>query len=201
MGKRRYRERFDTEKVLNIANVITISRIILIPFFAEFVLQRRFDLAFIVFVLCGLSDGIDGALARLFKVRSRIGMLLDPIADKALMLTAFTLLGLMKEVPIWLVVTVISRDLIILTGSLFILIFMGVDGIFVVPSSKVNTVIQVLTIGFILFLLSFPARIEASGFEELMVAVKVSLFYLCEGTALYSGFRYLLAGFKLLSEI
>ncbi|RMG60832.1 MAG: CDP-alcohol phosphatidyltransferase family protein [Deltaproteobacteria bacterium] len=200
MSRERYRDRFDTEKVLTVANVITAGRIVLIPFFAEFTLQGRYDLAFLIFIVSGISDGIDGTIARLFRTKSRFGTLLDPIADKALMVTAFSILGILKKIPVWLVVTVISRDIIILGGALFIIIFFGIDGIFVATSSKINTVVQVVTVALVLAHAGFPELME-KFLAERTVIVETILFYVCEATALYSGFRYFLSGFRLLSEI
>lgn len=201
MPVQRYREKFDTERVLNIANIITASRIILIPFFVQFIIQDRYRIALYVFIVCGLSDAFDGFIARVFQVKSKFGMLLDPIADKALVATSFIILGIYKKIPLLLVVITISRDIIILLGSLLIIIFIGMDEISTVPLGRANTVLQITTIGYILLLLSYPDFIHSLGMDGKAVMLKTVLFYITGGTTLLSGVHYFVNGFRKLSRI
>ncbi len=154
-----------------------------------------------VFVICGLSDAVDGFIARVFQVKSRFGMLLDPIADKALMATSFIILGIYQKIPLLLVIITISRDIIILLGSLLIIIFIGMEEISTVPLGKANTVFQLTTIAYILFLLSYPDFIRGLGLEKNAVIVKTALFYVTGGTTLLSGIHYFVNGFKKLTRI
>ncbi len=201
MPVRRYREKFDTERILNLANIITAARIILIPFFVQFIIQDRYTYALYVFVICGLTDAVDGFIARVFQVKSRFGMLLDPIADKALMAASFIILGIYHKIPLLLVIITISRDIIILLGSLLIIIFIGMEEISTVPLGKANTVFQLTTIAYILFLLSYPDFIRGLGLEQKAVIVKTALFYVTGGTTLLSGIHYFINGFKKLTRI
>ncbi len=201
MNRERYRDRFDTERVLNLANIVTASRIVIIPFFAQSIIQGKYLAAFTFFFICGVTDAVDGFIARVFAVQSKFGMLLDPIADKALMATSFIILGIYQKVPPWLVVITISRDIIILIGSLIIIIFIGIEGIYTVSSSKINTVFQVLTIGYLLMILSYPAIPQKLGYLHYKVFVLNTFFYVTGVTTLISGVQYFVRGYRTLTRI
>ncbi len=134
-------------------------------------------------------------------MKSKFGMLLDPIADKALMATSFIILGIYKKIPLWLVVITISRDTIILLGSLLIIIFIGMQEIATVPLGKANTVLQIATIGYILFILSYPDFLRDIGVGDKASFIKTILFVSTGGTTLLSGIHYFVNGFKKLSRI
>jgi len=136
---------------LNIPNLLTILRILLTPLLVIFLINERYDLAFVVFAAAGISDGLDGFLARVMKQKTRIGAILDPIADKALLASAYITLAVMGLVPNWLAVTVISRDIIIVFGVLVLLLFQS--GIEIHPTiiSKLTTLFQLLTVFTVLF--------------------------------------------------
>jgi cardiolipin synthase len=103
--------------VLNLPNLVTISRLLLVPVFAWVLWQQYHDLALLIFVVAGLSDAVDGYLARRFNQTSRFGAMLDPIADKAILITALILLTKLDLIPYWLALAVIGRDAIILLGA------------------------------------------------------------------------------------
>ncbi len=136
---------------MNIPNLLTILRILLAPLLVIFLINERFDLAFVVFAVAGISDGLDGFLARVMKQKTRIGAILDPIADKALLASAYITLAVIGFIPNWLAVTVISRDIIIVFGVLVLLLFQS--GIEIHPTiiSKLTTLFQLLTIFVVLF--------------------------------------------------
>jgi cardiolipin synthase len=87
---------------MTIPNLITVSRIILAPVFVIYLINDRLNSALIVFLICMISDGVDGMVARLFNQKSRLGAYLDPLADKILLVTAFVLLGVRGYLPSWL---------------------------------------------------------------------------------------------------
>ncbi len=93
-------------------------RILLVLPFALAVYEREFTLAFVVFFVAGLSDAIDGFLARQFNWHSRFGAIADPLADKLLLMTAYLMLAWIGEIPLWLAALVLGRDLIIVGGAL-----------------------------------------------------------------------------------
>jgi cardiolipin synthase len=101
-----------------IPNILTIIRIVLILPFALYVYREQYGLALIVFFVAGLSDGVDGFLARQFNWKSRFGAIADPLADKLLLITAYVVLALTSQIPVWLTVIILSRDLVIVAGAL-----------------------------------------------------------------------------------
>lgn len=106
--------------------------------------RERFDAAILMFVLAGLSDGLDGFLARRFDWRTRLGLILDPLADKLLMVSVFLTMTVMGLIPVWLAIAVIGRDLILVAGGLAYHFLIGpVEG---EPSriSKLNTFLQLV---------------------------------------------------------
>lgn len=98
---------------------LTLFRLIAVPIFVWRMIEGDAQSAFVIFLLAGFSDALDGALARSWNARTRLGALLDPIADKLLMLSAYLLLGRAGRLPAWLVGLVIGRDLAIVSGALF----------------------------------------------------------------------------------
>jgi len=153
---------------MGLANKITIARILLVPFLLTtlFYYKAEYDfLRFValgIFVVCALTDAIDGYIARRFSQKTELGKILDPLADKFLILTAFLCLSVLghipaaSKIPPWLTIIVISRDAIILLGSVIILIiFRDID---IKPSltGKVTTFFQMATV--IVSLLQSPYR-------------------------------------------
>ena len=135
---------------MTIPNLITTVRIILVPVFVIYLLDDQFFSAFLIFVICAASDGLDGMFARLFKQKSKLGAYLDPLADKILIVAAFVVLAIREVLPAWLTVIVIARDVLIQLG-IFIVFLNNVE-IKIKPSmiSKVNTCFQFLTVTVVL---------------------------------------------------
>ena len=116
-----------SSRILTVPNLLTVFRMVLIPVFVTLLFYRRFSLALAVFILAGLTDGLDGLLARRFSQQSQLGTVLDPIADKLLLVTAFVVLSMRSvfpqplpshlPVPFWVTVAVISRDVFIIVGA------------------------------------------------------------------------------------
>jgi len=101
-----------------IPNILTVIRILLIVPFAVCVYEQEYLAALIIFFIAGLSDGVDGFLARQFNWRSRFGAIADPLADKMLLITAYVMLAWTAQIPMWLVLLVLGRDLAIVIGAL-----------------------------------------------------------------------------------
>lgn len=104
---------------MNAPNVITIGRLLLVPITIWLIVVHEPAVAFWVFVAAALSDGIDGFIAKRFDLVSELGRFLDPLADKALLVSVFVTLGLQGYIPSWLVILVVSRDVLIIGGFLF----------------------------------------------------------------------------------
>ncbi len=142
---------------MNIPNILSITRILITPFFVILLIKKMFFFALLVFTLAGISDALDGIFARYFNQRTTLGAYLDPIADKLLLVSAFVSLAILKIVPSWVTVIVISRDVLILMG---IAIFTLTEKPYKIkPSiiSKITTVAQITTI--ILALVNLPSRL------------------------------------------
>jgi cardiolipin synthase (CMP-forming) len=143
--------------VLTLPNFLTLLRIVAIPVFLILLSEDRYAPAFILFLAAGVTDAVDGALARLTDSRSSLGAVLDPMADKLLLVSSFVVLGINGVVPRWLVVLVISRDIIVVTGYSLIF-FVHQKTIPVEPTQlgKITTFFELLTIGFALIHLARP---------------------------------------------
>lgn len=133
-------------KARDIPNLISFLRILLTLPVVWLMFEREFSYALMLFALAGFSDGLDGYLAKHFNWQSRLGGLLDPLADKALLMSSFLVLGGLGLIPIWLVMLVIFRDLLIVGGALYY--NFSVEELDANPSmiSKLNTLVQILLV-------------------------------------------------------
>ncbi len=139
---------------LNIPNFITISRVIAIPFFIVALSYQHNGIALTIFVACGITDGLDGFIARTYHLRTEIGAFLDPLADKLLLTSSFitlTVLELPNKLPFWLIVTVISRDVIIPVGIAALLVLGTKLRIVPTKIGKTATFLQITLIIVVLF--------------------------------------------------
>lgn len=128
----------------NIPNLISVLRLLLVPFTVWLVISEAYGYAFLTFVAAGISDGIDGYLARRFDWRTRLGAYLDPLADKALLVSVFVTLGFLKLIPAWLAIMVVSRDALIVGAVLLSRLMDHPVHVRPLMVSKVNTVAQIL---------------------------------------------------------
>jgi len=144
--------------IITIPNLLTFLRMALIPVFASMLFYGHPVAALIIFVIAGLSDGVDGFLARRFQQESELGTIIDPIADKLLMTTAFIILSIPGvlppvrhlPVPFWVTVSVIGRDVLILSVAAAINIITGFRGFKPSWPGKLSTLVQVIAVALIL---------------------------------------------------
>jgi cardiolipin synthase (CMP-forming) len=198
MSTKRLRDRFDQARLLNIANGLTIVRVLLVPLFAYLLIAGRFRYSLLVFAVCGSSDMLDGLLARWLRQRTLFGFLLDPIADKILMATSFVVLAIVGVVPAWLTIMIVSRDLFILVGSILILLLHGTEEIAVTLLGKVNTSLQVVTVLYFLTVRSFPHILEpVPGLEAVLTGAIVAV---CAVSTALSGLQYIAIGVRKISH-
>ncbi|HSD10930.1 MAG TPA: CDP-alcohol phosphatidyltransferase family protein, partial [Candidatus Binatia bacterium] len=159
------------------------------PVFLIFLTDDRFGAALIVFILAGLTDSLDGAIARLTDSKTKLGAYMDPLADKMLILSAFVVFASMDAVPRWLTVVVISRDVIILIGylSLFLLTQQLME---IRPSaiSKAATFLQLATLSVVLLSL-WKSEMVAAG-------TRSALFGVTGTVTAISGFHYIYRGLR-----
>lgn len=170
--------------MLNLPNFLTLIRIVAIPFFLVLLSSRLYLDALIVFIASGLTDALDGAVARITHKQTSLGAYLDPMADKLLVVSSFVMLGLIGAVPPWLVVLVVSRDIIILFGYGAIY-FLVEERLKVQPSliGKLSTVFQLVTVGVVLLFL-YDSQLVAAWIDDF-------LFYVTALTTVVSGLQYI----------
>ena len=137
-------------RAISIPNILTVLRILLIPLLVIFLIKGQMLEALLVFAVAGVSDGLDGFIARYFNQRTDLGAYLDPVADKLLLMSAYVTMAELTLIPAWLAVIVISRDVIIVMGVL-LLRLIGVS-YEIKPSlaSKLTTLVQLLTVFLVL---------------------------------------------------
>jgi cardiolipin synthase (CMP-forming) len=135
---------------VNIPNTLTLARIVSVPLVVWLIITHEMSAAFVLFLLAGLSDAADGCLAKRFGWHTELGAYLDPIADKTLLVSIYVTLGLSGHLPVWLVIAVVSRDILIIGA--FILSWMLSRPVTVYPLlvSKANTLSQIVLAGLVL---------------------------------------------------
>lgn len=146
---------------MTIPNMITILRLVMVPGVVLAMLQARWEWAFTGFVVAGISDGVDGFIARHFDQRSRLGAYLDPMADKLLLVSVFVVLGIAGELPLWLVIAAVSRDALIVFAVLLSSVMAQPVEMKPLTVSKANTAIQLVLAAVVLGELAFGVDIGA----------------------------------------
>lgn len=129
--------------LVTLPNLITVARLCAVPATVWLILHHRLDLAFCLFLAAGVSDAVDGWLARRLGVRSTLGALLDPVADKALLVSVYVTLAAIGGLPDWLAILVVFRDLLIVGGVLSLWVAGHEVEIRPILVSKVNTCLQI----------------------------------------------------------
>jgi len=172
---------------MTLPNVITLLRILLTPLLVWLLLDHRMKQALLVFLIAGFSDGLDGLIARVFHQKSKLGAYLDPLADKLLLVSSFILLGHMEKIPYWLVIITVSRDAIIVLGIVTLMLHQLRVEIKPLVLSKLNTLLQLLTIFVVLGSVYF-----APPPWSLML-----LFTITAMLSIASGLHYILRGIRL----
>lgn len=136
--------------IVNIPNSLTLARIIAVPFVVWLIISDEMTAAFILFLLAGVSDAADGFLAKRFGWHTVLGAYLDPIADKALLVSIYVTLGFSGHLPVWLVIAVVSRDVLIIGAFLLSWILGRPVEVQPILISKVNTFFQIVLAGLVL---------------------------------------------------
>lgn len=131
---------------MSLANALTVTRMVLIPVFIALLFQRQVGWALTAFVLAAVTDALDGFIARRTQTTT-LGRFLDPMADKLMLVSAFIVLPMATEFPIWVTVVVVSRDLIISLGYLITYLIWGSARVSVRPLGKITTLVQSIGVG------------------------------------------------------
>src|SRR5687768_2576114 len=171
---------------LNTATQITLLRLLLVPFVAMSILYARFGLALLLFLISGISDLVDGLIAHKFGQKTKLGALLDPMADKLLLSTSFLLLTfpiakLSVPIPVWLTVMVFGRDIMIVAGAVAVALTTGFTKFDPTIYGKASTLVQILTV---LGVLLVNYLKEDKSYVQW-------LFYVTFALTLFSGIHYL----------
>jgi cardiolipin synthase len=144
---------------MSLPNLITIGRILLVPLTIWLIVSGEFLFAFLAFIIAGISDGVDGFIAKRYHLKTQLGAYLDPLADKLLLVSIYVSLGLQQVMPAWLVILVASRDVLII-GAVVLSWIVGkplkMQPLFV---SKANTAAQIVFAGVVLFILALESGI------------------------------------------
>lgn len=135
---------------MNLPNLITLGRVILVPLVFWLLVTGQTQAAFFAFIIAGISDGIDGYLAKTFGWSTELGAYLDPLADKLLIVSIFLALGVGGELPLWLVIAVVSRDILIVIAIILSWLLGNPVRIRPLAVSKANTLAQIVLAGTVL---------------------------------------------------
>ena len=169
---------------MNLPNIITLGRILLVPVIVWAIASNQMTIAFVIFVVAGVSDAIDGFLAKRFNMTTEIGALLDPVADKALLVSIYVALGISGDIPRWLVILVVSRDFMIVGAVIVSWILDNPVPMKPLMVSKLNTVAQVAFAALVLASLGFGFRTSPYEIALMLCVTVLTLlsvsFYLVE---------------------
>jgi cardiolipin synthase (CMP-forming) len=145
---------------LSIPNLITLGRILLVPVVVWAITAGQMRVAFVLFLAAGISDAVDGFLAKRFGMRTELGAYLDPLADKTMLVSIYIALGIMEAVPRWLVILVVSRDIMIVGAVILSWLVHRPIPLKPLLVSKLNTVAQIALVGAVLVALGFDLNID-----------------------------------------
>ncbi|MBI5026594.1 MAG: CDP-alcohol phosphatidyltransferase family protein [Nitrospirae bacterium] len=177
--------------VVNLPNIFTITRILLLPFFAITLIYGHHRYSLAIFIAAGLTDVLDGLLARAKNQTTSFGSILDPVADKFLLLTSLIIMSIYEWIPKWLTITVISRDLIVVTG--WLILYFATHTARVEPSilGKGANALQFILVGIVLLSINLTGTPYAPMGILIAIAVLTSL----------SGLHYIYRGLKIANGI
>ena len=175
----------------NLPNLISLARLLLVPVEIWLILVGRYGLAFWILVAAGISDALDGFIAKRFDRRTRLGALLDPVADKAMLIGVYITLGVAHQLWTSLVVLVVFRDVMIVCGFVLIQVFAVPKRYDPLYISKLNTGVQIILVGFVLARLGLGAP---AGWPDFVLSLVVAV------TTVVSGFSYLVRWVRILAR-
>ena len=158
-----------------VPNAFTIARLFASPLLAWLLLRYQFHLALLLVAVAGVTDWLDGFLARKLGVTSKVGVLLDPLADKTLLVTLFLALGIVRLVPIWMLCLAIGRDLVIVIGSLLLRIFRNRRKFIPTIVGKVSTFFQIAFVLLVLIRAAIPSYIWLIWLEATALVITAFL--------------------------
>jgi len=175
--------------MINLPNFITIGRLLLVPVLIVMITQGRWLAAVICFLVAGVSDAVDGYIAKRFSLRTELGAYIDPLADKALLMSIYVTLAIVGALPGWLAITVVSRDVMIMVGVVVAWLMERPLAIKPLWVSKLNTTAQ---IGFAVVVLAANAfGFDLGGARDWMMALIAVLTVASAGAYLLTWFAHM----------
>lgn len=169
---------------MNVPNSLTVLRILLVPVFVAFLLSGRYEYALATFLLAGITDGLDGTIARVANQRTTLGAYLDPLADKLLLTSAFVTLAFLELVPLWIAILVVFRDLSLMAATL----------VAKFTESRVDISPSLLGKGTTVFQLVYILLVVILTSRHMDLHLIQPLLYLVVGCTILSGLHYLYRG-------
>lgn len=163
---------------MTIPNLITLGRIVLVPVVFWLLVSGRVRLAFFAFLLAGISDAIDGFLAKRYRWQTELGAYLDPLADKLLIVCVFVALGVLGELPSWIVIAVVSRDILIVMAVLVSWLMGHPLHMKPLVISKANTAAQIVLAAFVLADEAFQMELDSVRIVLIWVTAVTTLLSL-----------------------
>lgn len=171
---------------MNIPNTLTLIRIILIPVFVTAIIYKRYDYALYLFGIAAITDMLDGLIARITGQKTALGTFLDPLADKFLLVTSFILFSIYGLIPKWLTITIISRDIIVITGWIVLYVITHTKNIETTLMGKLAIAFQLILIFYVLLEINMPSLPD----------VRIYLHWFTAIFTIISGLHYIYRGFK-----
>lgn len=168
----------------NLPNILTIVRILLLPLFAATLIYGNYFYALIIFLVASVTDFFDGLIARMRKEITLFGSILDPVADKFFLITSFTIMSVYGWIPMWLTITVISRDIIVVTGWLILLFVTQNPKVEPNLFGKIASALQFVLIGLVLLLINFGNGFTIPRIFLIAIAVITAIsgiYYIYQG--------------------
>ena len=169
-----------------IPHLISVFRLLCSPAIVWLLGSQRYRSALALVVLAGVSDWLDGYAARRLKVDGRLGVILDPLADKVLLVTLFLTLGILRLIPLWMLWLVLGRDLVIVIGAFLVRIFRGIRKFLPTTLGKVSTFFQIVLVLLTLADAAFPSFV--------LFWLKMTALVLCALFTTWSGLDYVRIG-------
>ncbi|HEY6046023.1 MAG TPA: CDP-alcohol phosphatidyltransferase family protein [Pyrinomonadaceae bacterium] len=190
-----------SSRIITVPNLLTVFRMALIPVFVSLLFYQKFLLALAAFVFAGITDGLDGLLARRFHQQSPLGRILDPVADKMMLVTSFVVLSMRSvfpgpipkhlPVPFWVTITVISRDVFILVSAAAINMVTGFRGFQPSTLGKISTTVQIIAVTAVI--VAAETRVGAGYYLPTLYTAVFAL-------ALISGVHYIFFVSRLMNQ-
>jgi cardiolipin synthase len=175
--------------LMNVPNSLTLLRIVLIPVFVGLLIYEEYGYSLVILLVAALTDALDGTIARVSNQRTRLGAVLDPLADKLLLTSGFITLSVLHLVPLWTAILVVSRDMILMTGALLIRVTDSQVDLSPTMLGKGTTLLQVI---YMIVVVVWASR----GWDLRLLQ---PLLYTMVGLTVISGFHYLYRGIVHLS--